>query len=98
MEIDPSNFNSKIETYCSENSLDVCDNDIIINMIKSGYSFVNMPPSRIKRGLAEVRIFSTNGNHKESVSIMKSLFKPCPYCQKTEEQEYEEYNMDDKVR
>jgi len=91
--IEISNFHSQIEDFCSENSLDVCDNEIMIKMIKKGYSFSNIPPSRIRRGFAELRIRSTNGNHKQSSLIIMNFLKPCPYCQKTEDEEDDEYNM-----
>ena len=92
--IEPSNFHSEIEKFCSQNSLDICDNDIIIKMIISGYSFVNIPPSRIKRGLAELRVNHTKGGHKESLAIIMNFLNPCPYCQKIEEKEEEDYNID----
>tara|TARA_Y100000389_G_C17213248_1_gene389569 strand:+ start:180 stop:482 length:303 start_codon:yes stop_codon:yes gene_type:complete len=95
--IEISNFHTEIGRFCSQNSLDVCDSEIIIKMIKNGYSFVNIPPSKMKRGLAELRIVSTKGNHKESLIIIMNDLKPCPYCQKIEEkedEEDEEYNMD----
>ena len=91
--IEPSNFHSEIQKYCSENSLDICENDIVIKMIISGYSFSNIPPSRIKRGLAELRVNYTKGGHKESVTIIMNCLNPCPYCQQLEEKEEEEYNM-----
>ena len=92
--IELSKFHTEIEKFCSQNSLDVCDNEIIIKMIQNGYSFVNIPPSKMKRGLAELRIMSTKGHHKESLIIIMNELKPCPYCQKIEDKEDEEYNMD----
>jgi len=90
--IDISNFYSQVNKYCSEKSLDVCDDEIIIKMIKDGYSFSNIPPSRIKRGLAELRIMYSN--HEESKSIIMDGLKPCPHCEKIEEIECKEYNLD----
>ena len=92
--IEPSNFHSEIQKYCSENSLDICNNDIIIKMIISGYSFANIPPSRIKIGLAELRVRLTKGEHKESLDIIMNRLNPCPYCQKIEEKEEEDHNID----
>lgn len=92
--IEPDNFHSEIENFCSQNSLDICENDIIIKMMISGYSFANIPPSRIKRGLAELRVNHTKGGHKESLDIIMNFLNPCPYCQKIEEKEEEDYNID----
>lgn len=92
--VDISNFHSHVEKFCSEKSIDVCDNDIIIKMIKEGYIFSSIAPSIIKRALSELRIHATNGNHIESVSIIINELKPCPYCEKHEEKEREDYNND----
>ena len=92
--IKPDNFHSEIEEFCSQNSLDICDNDIIIKMMISGYSFANIPPSRVKLGLAELRINHTKGGHKESSAIIMNFLNPCPYCQKIEEKDEEDYNID----
>lgn len=92
--IKPDNFHSEIEKFCEQNSLDICDNDIIIKMMISGYSFANIPPSRIKKGLAELRVHHTKGEHKESLDIIMNFLNPCPYCQKIEEKDEEDYNID----
>ena len=92
--IELSNLLTEIEKFCEQNSLDVCDNEIINKMIQNGYSFLNIPPSRLKLGLAELRVMVTKGEHKESVSIIMNTLNPCPYCQKIEEKEEEDYNMD----
>jgi hypothetical protein len=89
-----SDFHDQVDRFCSENSVDVCDNGIIIKMIQKGYSFANISPSRRKEALAELRIVATDGKHAESLSIINSFLKRCPYCEKREEEEEEEYNMD----
>ena len=91
--IEIKNFHSEITKYCIKKSLDICDNEIIKKMIKDGYTFCNIPPSRVKRCLAELRIAHTNGTHKESLDIIMNELKPCPNCEKKEELEDEEYNL-----
>ena len=58
-------------------------------MIKEGYCFLQIPPSKIKRGLAQSRFRLTNGKHKESISILNSGLKRCPLCEKVEQEEEE---------
>ena len=83
--IEVSNFHSLVEDFCYKNKIDICDNNIILKMIENRYSFANIPPSIIKRLLAELRIQIEKEEYEES------LFKKaesCPYCQKNEEEEY----------
>ena len=98
MIVEIDNFRFSIKDFCSKNNFNVCDEDIILKMIKNGYSFINIPPSKIKFGLAEIRFVETNGLHKESNVIIMSKMKPCPICKKIEdeeeEEEEEEYNSD----
>ena len=96
--IDIFNFHSEIEGFCSENSIDVCDNDILIKMIQKGYFFSSIAPSKIKLGLAELRFSATNGKHEDSLSIINGFnLDSCPYCRdklEKEEKEEEDYKMD----
>ena len=91
--VDINNFCIKVENFSIENNIDICDEEFILKMIKKGYCFLQISPLQIKRGLAESRIRLTNGNHKESVSIVNSWLKPCHLCEK-EEDEYKQYTSD----
>ena len=95
--IDISNFHSQVENFCSEYSIDICDDKILIKMAKNGYYVSSISPMKVKRALAECRIRATNGKHEESISIINSCLIPCPHCQKKEkeeEEEEEEYKID----
>jgi len=92
--VDINNFSKTLQTFSIENNIDICDEDFILKMIKKGYCFINVSPSKIKYGLAESRIRMTNGNHKESVSIVNSWLIPCPLCEKVEKDEEEEYESE----
>ena len=87
IQVDLNNFHSSVRFFCSENNIDICDNNIIDEMILKGYSFICIPPSRIKRGLAELRYKMTNGDHTESLQIIRDK---CPYCENKEQLEIEE--------
>lgn len=95
--IDISNFHSQVVNFCSEYSVDICDDEILTKMAENGYCVSSISPMKVKRGLAECRIWVTNGKHEESISIINSCLIPCPYCQKKEkeeEEEEEEYKID----
>ena len=88
--IDIYNFHSQIEKFCSEYSIDICDDKILTKMAENGYFVSSISPMKVKRGLAECRIRATNGKHEESISIINSCLIPCPHCEKKEEEEEEE--------
>ena len=88
------NFCIQVENFSIKNNVDICDEDFILKMIKEGYCFLQIPPSKIKNGLAQSRFRLTNGKHKESISILNSgLLKRCPLCEKIEQEEEEEYKL-----
>jgi len=87
------NFYSQVEYFCFKNNVDILDDNIIYKMIKEGYSFINIPPSRLKNSLAELRVMLFDGEHLESKIIIGDWFKLCPYCEKKQVLEGEDYNL-----
>jgi len=75
------NFHNNIEKFCLINNYDVCDEDIIYKMMLKGYSFIEIPPSRVKKGLAELRYYHSNGNHIESKIIISKDWLLCSNCE-----------------
>ena len=92
--IDFNNFHSSILDFCSDNEEDILDDNIILKMQKKGYCFSNIPPTRIKYGLAELRIYKTQGRHEESNQISLSTINKCPICKQIQEQEEIDYKVE----
>ena len=92
--LDRHNVHSSILDFCSDNEEDILDDNIILKMQKKGYMFSLIPPTILKRILASLRIYKTQGTHEESNIISMSTFNICPMCKQIQEQEEIDYKVE----